>query len=106
MFANWSLISNITAYFILLTNVTYRRGNYVRILDGDNFIEGFIADINLFSTRLVTQDRETVLYPNNLILTRPVLVNPKGRWGTLGKVTAASSQPVAASAEKTTEPKL
>ncbi|WP_425388376.1 mechanosensitive ion channel domain-containing protein [Alteromonas confluentis] len=106
LFANWSLISNITAYFILLTNVTYRRGNYVRILDGDNFIEGFIADINLFSTRLVTQDRETVLYPNNLILTRPVLVNPKGRWGTLGKVTAASSQPVAASAEKTTEPKL
>jgi len=106
LFANWSLISNITAYFILLTNVTYRRGNYVRILDGDNFIEGFIADINLFSTRLVTQDRETVLYPNNLILTRPVLVNPKGRWGTLGKVTAASSQSVAASAEKTTEPKL
>lgn len=106
LFANWSLISNITAYFILLTNVTYRRGNYVRILDGDNFIEGFIADINLFSTRLVTQDRETVLYPNNLILTRPVLVNPKGRWGTLGKVTAASSQPVVASTEKTTEPKL
>lgn len=93
LFANWSLISNITAYFILLTNVTYRRGNYVRILDGDNFIEGYIADINLFSTRLVTQDRETVLYPNNLILTRPVLVNPKGRWGSLGKVTAASSPP-------------
>ena len=90
LFANWSLISNVTAYFILLTNVTYRRGTYVRILDGDNFIEGYIADINLFNTRLVTQDRETVLYPNNLILTRPVLVNPKGRWGTLGKVTAAN----------------
>lgn len=99
LFANWSLISNVTAYFILLTNVTYRRGNYVRILDGDNFIEGYIADINLFNTRLVTQDRETVLYPNNLLLTRPVLVNPKGKWGTLGKVTANSAQPPPAPTE-------
>ena len=38
LFASWSLISNITAYFILLTNVAYRRGNFIRILDGDNFI--------------------------------------------------------------------
>ncbi|MEG3766055.1 mechanosensitive ion channel family protein [Alteromonas sp. 14N.309.X.WAT.G.H12] len=91
LFASWSLISNVTAYFILLTNVTYRRGNYIRVLDGDNFIEGYIADINLFNTRLVTQDRETVLYPNNLILTRPILINPKGKWGTLGKVTNAST---------------
>lgn len=100
LFASWSLISNVTAYFILLTNVTYRRGNYIRVLDGDNFIEGYIADINLFNTRLVTQDRETVLYPNNLILTRPVLINPKGKWGTLGKVTNAptpiSPEPAAA----------
>ena len=88
LFASWSLLSNVTAYFILLTNVTYRRGNYVRVLDGDNFIEGYIADINLFNTRLITPERETVLYPNNLLLTRPVLVNPKTRWGSLGKVTA------------------
>ncbi|QJR81553.1 mechanosensitive ion channel family protein [Alteromonas pelagimontana] len=87
LFASWSLISNITAYFILLTNVAYRRGNYLRVLDGDNFIEGYIADINLFNTRLVTQDRETVLYPNNLILTRPIMVNPKAQWGSMGKVT-------------------
>ncbi|RDV24073.1 mechanosensitive ion channel family protein [Alteromonas aestuariivivens] len=87
LFANWSLLSNITAYFILLTNVAYRRGNYIRILDGDNYMEGYIADINLFSTRLVTQERETVLYPNNLILTRPTLINPKGHWQSMGKVT-------------------
>lgn len=86
LFASWSLISNITAYFILLTNVVYRRGNYLRIIDGDNYIEGFIADINLFNTRLVTRERETILYPNNLILTRPILINPKSRWHALGKV--------------------
>ncbi len=86
LFASWSLISNITAYFILLTNVAYRRGNYIRLLDGDNYIEGYIGDINLFNTRLVTPDRETVLYPNNLVLTRPVLINPKVKWQSMGKV--------------------
>ncbi len=91
LFASWSLISNITAYFILLTNVAYRRGNFVRILDGDNFIEGVIADVGPFSTRLLTVERETLMYPNNLILTRPVLLNPKEKWGAMGKVVAKSS---------------
>ena len=59
-----------------------------RILDGDNFIEGYIADLGPFSTRLLTAERETLMYPNNLILTRPVLINPKTVWGTMGKVTA------------------
>ncbi|CAB9495457.1 mechanosensitive ion channel family protein [Alteromonas macleodii] len=91
LFASWSLISNITAYFILLTNVAYRRGNHVRILDGDNYIEGVIADVGPFSTRLLTSERETLMYPNNLILTRPVLLNPKEKWGAMGKVVAKSS---------------
>lgn len=92
LFASWSLISNITAYFILLTNVAYRRGNFVRILDGDNYIEGYIADVGPFSTRLLTTERETLMYPNNLILTRPVLINPKQVWGTMGKVGLKSAE--------------
>ena len=95
LFASWSLISNITAYFILLTNVAYRRGNYVRVLDGDNYIEGIIADVGPFSTRLVTAERETLMYPNNLILTRPVLLNPKQKWGSMGKIVAKSSSETA-----------
>ena len=61
------------------------------ILDGDNFIEGVIADVGPFSTRLLTAERETLMYPNNLILTRPVLLNPKEKWGAMGKVVAKSS---------------
>ncbi len=93
LFASWSLISNITAYFILLTNVSYRRGNYLRIIDGDNFVEGFIADIGPFSTRLVTTERETIMYPNNLILTRPVMLNPKVKWNSIGKVVVKTDTP-------------
>ena len=103
LFANWSLISNITAYFILLTNVAYRRGNYIRILDGDNYIEGYIGDINLFNTRLVTRERETVLYPNNLILTRPILINPKTQWAGMGKVVARPLEELPAEKAKKAE---
>lgn len=85
MFASWSLLSNVTSYFILLFHPAFRRGNFVRILDVDNYLEGYIADVNLFNTRLVTEDREVVVYPNNMILTRPTIVNPRSRWRGVGK---------------------
>ena len=86
LFASWSLLSNVTAYFLILSNVVYQRGNYIRVVEGDNYTEGYIADINLFSTRLLTAGRETIIYPNNLLLTRVVVINPKSHWGTMGKV--------------------
>ena len=87
LFASWSLLSNVTSYFILLFHNAFRRGNFVRIVDGDNYMEGYIADVNLFNTRIVTEDRETVIYPNNLVLTRPCIINPRNRWKVIGKVT-------------------
>lgn len=86
LFANWSLLSNITSYFVLLFHNSFRRGNFIRILDADNYIEGFIAEVNLFNTKLITEDREIIVYPNNLILTRPTIINPRARWETMGKV--------------------
>lgn len=86
LFASWSLLSNVTAYFLILSNIAYQRGNYIRVVEGDNYTEGYIADINLFSTRLLTAGRETIIYPNNLLLTRVVVINPKSHWGTMGKV--------------------
>ncbi|TDF36329.1 mechanosensitive ion channel [Alteromonadaceae bacterium M269] len=86
LFASWSLLSNITSYFILLFQNSYRRGNFVRIIDADNYVEGYIADVNLFNTKLITEDREIIIYPNNLILNRPTVVNPRERLSKMGKV--------------------
>ncbi|MDX3774440.1 mechanosensitive ion channel family protein [Chromatiaceae bacterium AAb-1] len=77
LFASWSLLSNITAFFILIGHKAYTQGAEVRVVDGANFIEGRIAEINLFSTVLRTKDNEQVVYPNNLIVSRPVVVFPK-----------------------------
>ena len=86
MFAAWSVLSNVTAFFILLAHSSFSRGTFVRVIDGDNYIEGFISEINLFNTKLISESREVVIYPNNLLLTRPMIVNPRQKLGTAGKI--------------------
>ena len=86
LFANWSLLSNITAYFILLFQPSYSRGNFIRVFEGDNFVEGTIADVNLFNIKLITDEEEIIMYPNNLLLTRLTMLNPRRRLQGFGKL--------------------
>jgi len=79
LFAAWSLLSNITAFFILLGQQAFAQGKTVRIIDGANAVEGTIEEVNLFSTTLRTKDHEVVVYPNNLIVSRPVVVKDCAR---------------------------
>ncbi|WP_261373373.1 mechanosensitive ion channel family protein [Rheinheimera sediminis] len=74
LFAAWSLLSNITAFFIMLGQRNFAPGVDVRILDGANHVEGKVMEINLFSTVLLTKNNEQIVYPNNLIVSRPVIV--------------------------------
>ncbi|GAB5415184.1 MAG: hypothetical protein Cons2KO_27870 [Congregibacter sp.] len=92
LFANWSLLSNITAYFVLLAHPSLARGNVVRILEADNYIEGRITDLTLFNLRLETVKREVIVYPNNLVLTRPFVVNPSKRLEGAGKLVPQDDQ--------------
>ncbi|GLQ31746.1 hypothetical protein GCM10007876_22250 [Litoribrevibacter albus] len=86
LFAGWSVLSNVTAFFLLLAHTSYKRGNFIRIMDGDNYIEGYISEINLFNTKLISESREVMIYPNNLLLARPTVVNPRDRWMPVGKL--------------------
>lgn len=86
LFASWSILSNLTAFFLLLAHQSYRRGNYVRVIDADNFTEGYISEINLFHTKLISENREVIIYPNNLLISRPTLINPKSHLGSVGKI--------------------
>ena len=74
LFAAWSLLSNITAFFILLGQRSFAQGRVVKVIDGSNSIEGTIVEVNLFSTELKTAEGEMIVYPNNLIVSRPVVV--------------------------------
>lgn len=74
LFASWSLISNVTAFFILLGQKDFAEGSKVRIIDGNNSLEGDISEIHLFNTVLTTAEQERIIYPNNLIISRPVVI--------------------------------
>jgi len=86
LFASWSILSNVTAYFVILLHPSFRRGTFVRVFDTDNYIEGYISELSLFNTKFVTENREVIVYPNNLLLGRPALINPRDRLYGVGKL--------------------
>lgn len=89
LFASWSLLSNVTAHFVLLLHPTFRKGTFLRVIDGDNYIEGHITDLTLFNVKFTGKGGEIIVYPNNLVLGRPAVVNPLDRRQSMGKITAA-----------------
>jgi small-conductance mechanosensitive channel len=86
LFAGWSLLSNVTAFFLLIFHSSFQRGNFIRIIQADNYIEGYISEINLFNTKLISEDKEVLVYPNNLLILNPSIINPKKRYSVAGKI--------------------
>jgi small-conductance mechanosensitive channel len=71
-FAQWSIISNITASIIIFFNHPIRVGDNITILDKEYHIEGKIRDIGLYFIILETPEGERVTIPSNLIMQKMV----------------------------------
>jgi small-conductance mechanosensitive channel len=71
LFAQWSILSNLTASVVIFFNYPARIGDDIRIIDGENTIEGTIVDINMFQVLLEDAEGNMVNYPNNLLIQRP-----------------------------------
>lgn len=76
LFAQWSILSNITASLIIFFGFPYRVGDRIKILDKDDDITGEIEEITLFHV-LIRRDQELITYPNILILQKGVIKNPR-----------------------------
>ena len=74
LFAQWSILSNITAGIILLFSFPFKIGDTIRIYDKDFPVEGEIEDIRAFHTLLKTKDGERLSYPNNLLLQKGIAI--------------------------------
>ncbi len=74
LFAQWSILSNITSGIILLFSFPFKIGDIIRIHDKDFPIEAEIEDIRAFHTLLKTKDGELITYPNNLLLQKGISV--------------------------------
>lgn len=74
LFAQWSILSNITAGIILFFYYPFRIGDTIKIHDKDYPIEGEIEDIKLFHVTIITPEGEVVIYPNNLFFHKGISV--------------------------------
>ena len=73
-FAQWSILSNITAGLILFFSYPFKIGDKIRIQDKENPVEGEIHDIKAFYVILKAANGEIITYPNNLLMQKGVSV--------------------------------
>lgn len=76
LFAQWSILSNITASLIIFFGFPYRVGDHIRVIEGEEVISGVIEEITLFHV-LMRRGEELITYPNSLMLQKGVIKNPK-----------------------------
>lgn len=76
MFAQWSILSNITASLIIFFAFPYRVGDRIKVVDKDDDISGVIDEITLFHV-IIKSGKKTITYPNSLILQKAV-IKPNG----------------------------
>lgn len=71
-FAQWSLLSNVTAGFIIYFTSPFRIGDTIKILDKDMGIEAKVEDIKAFYVILMTNEGDPIMIPNNVILQKAI----------------------------------
>ncbi|GGD26861.1 mechanosensitive ion channel domain-containing protein [Flavobacterium orientale] len=74
MFAQWSILSNVTSGIILFFSAPFKIGDTIKIHDKDFPIEAEIEDIRGFHTYLKTKEGEIITYPNSLLLQKGVSI--------------------------------
>ena len=72
LFAQWSILSNITASLMIFFAFPYRVGDRVRVADKDDDISGTIEEISMFHV-IIKRGKDLVTYPNSLILQKAVI---------------------------------
>nr|WP_315158079.1 mechanosensitive ion channel domain-containing protein [uncultured Flavobacterium sp.] len=77
MFAQWSILSNITSGIILFFSFPFKIGDVILIHDKDYLVEGEIEDIGAFHVTIRSKEGEIVIYPNNLFFQKGISVNKK-----------------------------
>ncbi len=74
MFAQWSILSNITSGIILFFFFPFRIGDIIQVHDKDFPIQAEIEDIKAFHIYLKTDKGERITYPNNLLLQKGISI--------------------------------
>lgn len=76
MFAQWSVLSNITSGIILFFSTPIKIGDKIKILDKDFPVVAYIEDIKMFYIHLRTEEGEKIIFPNNQLLQKGITIFP------------------------------
>ena len=74
MFAQWSMLSNMTAGLIMFFTAPFRIGDRIHIMDKDTPIIATIESIQTFYTHIRTDEKELIVIPNNLFLQKIISI--------------------------------
>ncbi len=72
LFANWSILSNLTSGIVMFFSFPYKIGDKIHIHDKEFEIIATIEDIRSFQIHLRKDDGELITYPNNMLLQKAV----------------------------------
>mgnify|MGYP000070362687 FL=1 len=72
-FAQWSILSNITASLILFFNHPMKIGETIHILDKEYDIEGELVDISFFFMYIKTKENHLVTIPTSVVLAKTIV---------------------------------
>ncbi len=68
LFAEMSILSNITACLVLFFQHPVKIGDRIRVFDGDQWVEGELMDITYFFVFIRTEQEGLVSVPNSALL--------------------------------------
>jgi small-conductance mechanosensitive channel len=73
LFAQWSILSNITAGVLIFFVFPYRIGDRIRIVEKDEDLTGVIVEISIFHVLIKRDVGDLMTYPNSLMLQKAVI---------------------------------
>ena len=73
LFAQWSILSNITSGIILFFYHSVKLDDTISIIDKDYEVRGRVSDIGLFFVTLKTKEDERVSIPNNVFIQKMII---------------------------------
>ena len=91
LFAQWSILSNITASMVIFFGFPYRVGDTIKITDADFDLSGTVEEISLFHVLIRNKQGNLITYPNSLILQKPVFKLDRGNTEFPQKIFASPS---------------
>ncbi|MGK0445561.1 MAG: small-conductance mechanosensitive channel [Bermanella sp.] len=86
LFAQWSILSNVTASLIIFFFFPYRVGDHVRISDEKEILEGDIIEITLFHLIIKREDGDILTYPNSLVFQKAIIIHPRTKNASIKEI--------------------